>query len=159
LAANASSLIFIGWFIGGPLAGWISNSLGRKPVMISSAACGLVLTPLVLYWPQLSSMQADVLMFLFGLTNGGLIASYTVASELHPKHSTGLCMGITNMISVIIGSAMHPVIGKLLDASATLEANGIPVYTPENYRHAMMLVPCCSLLALLFSLFVKETLP
>lgn len=159
LAANASSLIFIGWFIGGPIAGWVSNYTGRKPVMILSALCGIVLTSIILYAPALGATTAYVLMFLFGFTNGGLIASYTVASEMHPPHSTGLCMGITNMITVIIGSAIHPVIGALLDAQATIGADGIAIYGAGDYQHAMMLVPICSVLALLFAFYVKETLP
>ncbi len=159
-ASHAISFLFIGWAIGGPCAGWLADHWGRKPVMILSAIMGATLLPLVFYVPGIPMGLIMLILFLYGISNTGLIASYTMAGELHSKELGGFSMAIANMLSVLLGSLLMPVLGWLLDwhASSHLGADGTLVHTILDYQRSTMVLPLCLFLAIFCALFTKETL-
>jgi len=153
-ASKVISLLFIGWAIGGPFAGSLADHVGRRPVMIGSAILGLILLPLMFYMPGLSLGALMIIMFLYGLTNTGLIASYTTAGELHSNEHAGFSMAITNMFSILLGAMFMPLLGWLLEGYAIDHH-----YTVTDYQRATLVLPLCMFLAIICSLFIKETLP
>lgn len=159
-ASHAISFLFIGWAIGGPCAGWLADHWGRKPVMILSAVLGAALLPLIFYVPGIPMGLIMLILFLYGITNTGLIASYTAAGELHSKELGGFSMAIANMMSVLLGSMLMPVLGWLLDwhASMHIEANGTLIHTVADYQRSTVVLPLCLGLAVFCALFTKETL-
>ncbi|MBS0289137.1 MAG: MFS transporter [Proteobacteria bacterium] len=161
-ASSAVSYLFFGWAIGGPLAGWLADHVGRRPVMIGSALFGFILLPIVFYVPSLPLYLISIIMFIYGLTNTGLIASYTAAGELHDKSLGGFSMAIANMFSVLLGAALMPILGMLLDWSAqkhpTFTAVGDLLHNAQDYKNATYIISLCLFLAVVSSLFTKETL-
>lgn len=162
-ASKAVSCLFFGWAIGGPIAGWLADHVGRRPVMIGSAVIGFILLPIVFYVPNIPLILISIIMFTYGFTNTGLIASYTAAGELHDKALGGFSMAIANMFSVLLGAAMMPILGLLLDWNAmrhlSFTSDGALAHTPQDYQHSIFIIPVCLFLAILCSLFIKETLP
>lgn len=157
-AAFADGLIFIGWGVGGPLAGYFSDKLGlRRPFMILSALSGFVLLLAILFLTKLSLWQLDSLFFLFGLTNSGLAVAYALATEINCRSVVGVSIAFANMSSVIIGALLQPVFGKVLEWTVGHPVSDIATLQPEHFRYAVLLLPACSLLALLMTFFVKET--
>lgn len=159
-AAFAISLIFVGWFIGSPIAGWLSDKQQkRKPIMFYSTICGLVLMSLVIYVPHLSVTWIFICLFLYGLTNTGVAISYALAGEINRKKVAGTSLAFANMTSVAIGAALQPLIGAILDSLVTgsLPSHGLEVFTAHDFKIAMVAIPIMSLLGLLTLLKVKET--
>lgn len=159
LAAIGIGLIFIGWGIGGPLIGWISDQmLRRKPIMYASAATGCVIMGIVLYIPHLPLPLLFTLLFLYGISNTGVATAYAVSAEINPRRVTGTSMAFANMASVLIGTIFQPIIGWLLDKHAGINEHiANPVYTASDFRFALILLPVCMLLGVVFAKFVKET--
>lgn len=157
-ASHVISYIFIGWALGGPLAGWLADHFGRRPIMIFSALFGLFLLPSLFFIPNLPLFAINTIAFIYGLTNTGLIASYTVAGELHDKSHSGFSMAIANMFSVLLGASFMPLIGWILEELAHISSNGTLIYTTKDYQKAVLLLPLCLLLAIFLALFSKETL-
>lgn len=157
-ASHAVSYIFIGWAVGGPLAGWLADHVGRRPIMIVSALLGLILLPCLFYIPDLPLFAINAIAFIYGLTNTGLIASYTVAGELHDKSHSGFSMAIANMFSVLLGAIFMPLIGWILVELAHISNDGTLIHNMEDYQKAVLLLPLCLLLAVFLALFSKETL-
>lgn len=160
MAAAAVSLIFIGWGVGGPLIGWLSDRLQRRrPIMLISAVACLIFLMLILYLP--SNIPTSVLfliMFLYGLSNTGLATSYAVAGEINPRGIAGTSVAFANMASVIVGACFQPLIGWMLDLSWNGQMqNGAPVYSPEGFRTAFLILPISLGICVLLSFFVKET--
>ena len=115
-AAEAISMIFIGWAVGSPIAGWISDRIQRrKPIMWGSACLSCLGMTGILFLPNISYSLLMALLFLYGFCNVAVATAYAVAAEMHPKPLAGTAMGFTNMASVIIGASFQPLIGHLLD--------------------------------------------
>ncbi len=101
------------------------------------------------------------LNLIFGLTNSGLVAAYTVAGEMHSAKTAGLALAIANMMTIMVGMIVNPFFGRLLDSlwgqHETIIA-GVPVYMASDYRQAMLIMPFSLVAALLCTFYVKETL-
>jgi sugar phosphate permease len=159
VAGTAISCIFIGLAIGCPIAGWFSDKIRRRrPVMLGAAIASLLFMSLALYIPNLPIAVLCVLLFLYGVSNTGIVASYALSGEINPRRVCGTSMGFTNMASVILGACFQPIIGWLLDMQWDGKMlNGAAVYSAEAFRYAMMALPICLALSIVFSYFVKET--
>lgn len=159
MASLSISVLFIGWGIGGPIAGFLADHWGRRPVMIFSAILGLIFLPIAFYLPSISPWFILACLFFYGLTNTGLIASYATAGELHHKKLAGFSMAIANMFSVLLGALLMPLLGWLLEWQAKSHMlDGQLAYIPQDYERATYVLPICLLLALILAYLNRETL-
>jgi len=159
LAAKAVSMIFIGWAVGGPLAGMLSDRMCRRvPVMFTSAILCLIFLTAILYVQDMPVGILFLLMFLFGLTNTGVGVSYALSGEMNPRQVAGTSIAFANMSSILIAAALQPIVGLILDANwdGTTIA-GVKMYSTNAYHLAMSSLPICLLLSVFACLLVKET--
>lgn len=157
-AAFATGLIFIGWGISGPLSGWISDKIGRrKPLMIISAVCGVILSSLFVFIPEMSQTTAYILFFVFGLTNTGVAISYAVSTEIHDRSVVGTSIAFTNMTSIFVGALFQPLVGRIIDIVSGPRAYNVETLLLSDFQAGLRLLPLCSLVALILAFTVKET--
>lgn len=158
-ASMVCSMIFVGWVIGGVCIGAFSDYIGRRrPILLGSAVISFAMMTAVLYLHDLSQSMLIVMMILYGIANTGLVASYAVAGEINPQAATGLSMATVNMLSIILGAAMLPVIGMVLDYGWQGQMHqGVPIYDVTSYEHAMLVLPLSLVCAFVMAFFVRET--
>lgn len=159
LAAIAVGLIFMGWTMGGPFIGWISDRMKRrKIILIISALASLIFISSALYIPNMPLALLFSILFLYGVANTGVATSYAVAAEINPRVLAGTSMAFANMASVLVGAAFQPLIGWLLDRHWDGKlVNGIPIYTAHDFRMAMIALPICLVIATLIATRIRET--
>lgn len=157
-AASAVSLIFIGFAVGCPGAGWFSDYIGRrKPVMLSGTILALATIVSVLYLP-LSSTLLQISLFLFGFGASGFFVCFAMIREINPLIFTATVLGFMNTFDSICEAITEPFIGYLLDLGwdgAML--NGSRLFSVDNYRLSLFALPVYFCIALGCLLFVKET--
>lgn len=157
-AAFATGLIFIGWGVGGPLSGWLSDKARRrKPFMIGSALFGLIFTSIFVYYPYLNQNLAYILFFCFGFTNIGVAIAYAVSTEIHDRKVVGTSIAFTNMTSIFIGASLQPLVGFMIDLVSGHRGYDVKTLLLSDFQAGLKLLPLCSLIALLLAFAVKET--
>ncbi|MCH9755780.1 MAG: MFS transporter [Gammaproteobacteria bacterium] len=157
-AAFIVGLIFIGWTIGGPFAGWLSDRLGRrKPIMMLSAMFGIILSSWIVFSPTMDKTTAAILFFLFGFTNVGVAIAYAVSTELQHRAVVGTTIAFTNMTSIFVGASLQPTIGRLIDNISGVRAYNVENLVLADFQYGLRLLPVCSLIALILACMVKET--
>lgn len=158
-AANANSMIFLGWAVGGPFWGWFSDFIERRclPIMMASVGA-LLLVCILLYCNDLSLVSTYILLFVFGLLSSVQILVFSICREVSSIKIAGTAIALTNMIVMIGGNIFQPTIGKLLDSRWTgVMVDGARVYSASAYEHALFLMPASILLAIIVTFFIRET--
>jgi MFS family permease len=162
-------LLFLGFTIGAPLMGLISDKIHRrKPPMMIGAAGAAIVMMLILYLPNMSHTLLYILMVVLGLFYSSQAIVFAVGRELSPKNAAGTAIAMTNMIVMIGAMVLQPSVGTLLDWSlqhhaATLPLEAMPLdkmhqlYTASDYQFAMSVIPLGILIAALLTFFLRET--
>ena len=161
-AGEIISLIYVGWAIGGPIAGGIANIIGRKTTVTISSIITCVLFSIIIYSNNLSYTQLVIAHLFFGIFNTGLIACYTMAAELNPKGSAGSAIAFSNGMSVALGTLIiGPIVAKWLDQlnQGSPVSGIIPgvTFSSAHFHLVFSLVVFSLLLSTILSLFLTET--
>jgi len=156
-AALAVSFIFMGFALGCPLAGWISDYLGRrKPIMVSGTILALFSISSVLYLP-LSQSFLLLCLGLFGFGASGFFLCFSMVREIHPFIFTGTVLGFMNTFDSACEAITEPFIGWLLDLSWSGTEEGTRVFSIVDYHFSLLVLPMYLVFAIVLSFFIKET--
>ncbi len=157
-AAKTISAMFLGWAVGAPLAGYLSDWTGRRvfPLVIG-ALLAFICICVVLYWPGLSYVSLNVWLFLYGVFSATEIIVFVLAKEMSGAKLSGTIFAATNMIVTLGGVIFQPLVGKLLDlfGENTL-VSGEHVYRAADYQCALSILPISLLFVLIFAFFLKD---
>jgi predicted MFS family arabinose efflux permease len=158
-AAASTSLMLIGWGIGAPLAGWVSDHLGTRRVpMLISALSVLIILSIYIYVPDLPLEVTRTLLFLHGIFNGGMTVCFAAAREHNRPETAGATLGFVNTMVMASGAIFQPLIGWLLDANWDGVINaGNRVYSPEAYKMAFLSLVACSVVAVVMAALLRES--
>lgn len=170
-ARLCNSVLFLGFTIGAPLMGYISDKLKRRKLpMLVGATGAAVSMMLILYMPGLTLSQLTILMFLLGLLYSVQSLVFAVGREVSPNEAAGTAIAITNMIVMLGAMFLQPLVGRLLDwslfcrnSNASLSMENLPVekisqlYTPADYQFALSIIPLGIVIAAILTFFLRET--
>ncbi|WP_158906051.1 MFS transporter [Burkholderia sp. L27(2015)] len=153
-AVNRVSMVPLGWVIGCPLLGYLSDRLGRrKPVLIAGAMLMLAAGAGIYYLPA-GVAPPYVLGLLLGVGSGAAMLPYTVIKEVNPDNVKGSASGAINFLVFSFSALLTPVYGKLLGHLANGGAMNLPVF-----RTAGSWLLGGIALAMVLAMFMRETGP
>jgi len=154
-AVIRSSMVPLGWIIGCPLLGFISDRLGRrKPVIAAGAVVLMACLAWILYGPT------DVLPPYFvgivtGLASGAAMLPYTVIKEANPPELSGTSTGVVNFVNFTFSALLGPVFASRL----MTVSGGAAHMTLEHYQTAFVVFLYGVGAAIVLTLLLKETGP
>jgi MFS family permease len=153
-AVNRASMVPLGWVIGCPLLGYLSDRIGRrKPVLIGGALLMLASGAGIFYLPA-GVAPPYVLGLLLGIGSGAAMLPYTVIKEVNPDNVKGSASGAINFLVFTFSALLTPAYGKLLAHLANGGAMNLLVF-----RTAGSWLLGGIVLAMVLAMFMRETGP
>jgi len=150
-AVLVSSMVPMGWVIGCPLLGWLSDRLGvRKPTLTAGIIVMIASFAVLIFLPKLVPPAFSAL--IFGIASGAAMIPYTIIKEANPGNVKGSATGginfITFGITALLGPLFADLYGKTLGAATDHQA---------HFQQAGIFFLITTTIALIVSLVVRET--
>jgi len=129
----------------------------KKPLIYGSLASTVFLS-MLLYMPPVPYIWIYVLLFTFGVASSVEILVFPIACENSPHTLAGTASALTNMIVMLGGAIVPPLVGLSLDYTWQGQLrHGTPLYSNFSYEIALSILPISLFIGFLFSLLLKET--
>ncbi|HVO09497.1 MAG TPA: MFS transporter [Vicinamibacteria bacterium] len=152
-AVMRSATVPLGWIVGCPLLGFLSDRLGRRrPVMLAGALVLLACVAWILHGPA-GLLPPYLLGLLAGVASGAAMIPYTVIKEANPPAVSGTATGVVNFLNFTFSALLGPVFGWLLRSAA----GGAESMTRAHYQAAFDPLLWGIGLAVVLTLVLKET--
>lgn len=159
-ASTITSMAFIGWGIGAPVLGTLSDRLGRRrvPMAIGAgiSAAALAAVPLAGGAP----LALGSLMALSGFFGSSMVIGVAMARESNPAQVSGTVLGFVNTFVVGSGGLFQPLIGYLLDRQwdGRMHA-GARIYTEQAFHGALAVLPLILAIGCIAALLTRDPAP
>jgi MFS family permease len=151
-AVIRSATVPLGWIIGCPLLGFVSDRLGRrKPVILAGAFVLLGCLAWILYGPA-NVLPPYLLGLVAGMASGAAMLPYTVIKEVNPPEVSGSATGVVNFLNFTFSALLGPVFGGILRAVS----GGAESMSLEHYQTAFEPLLYGVGLAIVLTLVLKE---
>lgn len=152
-AVLRTSMVPLGWIIGCPLVGFISDRLGRrKPVIIGAATTLLICLAWILFGPP--NILPPYLLGLFaGVASGSAMLPYTIIKEANPSHFGGIATGVVNFLNFTFSALLGPVFAWLLQ-HLSRQSSAMQL---EHYQMAFAPLLLGVTVAIALTFLLKET--
>lgn len=154
-AVTLAATIPLGWMLGCPLLGFISDRLGRrKPVIFGGTLILLGVFAWVLFGDP-AILRGPVVGIIMGIASGAAMLPYSVIKEANPPELGGSATGVINFINFTFSALLGPVFAsRLVRVSEGSDKMGL-----EHFQAGFqpLLYGIAAVLVLTF--FLKETGP
>jgi MFS family permease len=154
-AVTLAATIPLGWMIGCPLLGFISDRLGRrKPVIFAGTIMLLAVVAWVLFGnPQI--LRGHSVGILMGIASGAAMLPYTVIKEANPPEFGGTATGVINFINFTFSALLSPVFGARLVEMPEGDTTQALAHYQAGFKPLLYGI----IMALILISFLKETGP
>jgi sugar phosphate permease len=150
-AASDASMVPIGWVIGCPLLGYVSDRIGRrKPVLIGGALVMLVAAIAAVYLPEGALPRYSVSLVL-GIGSGAAMIPFTMIKEANLAEVKGTAAGVMNFLVFLVTGLMSPFVSRLMTPSSDA-----PLSLHE-FQEGFLPLIVGIVLAILLSFVIRET--
>lgn len=152
-AVTLAATLPLGWMIGCPLLGYISDKLGRrKPVILGGTLMLLAVFTWVLFGNP-AILRGHIVGILMGIASGAAMLPYTVIKEANPPELGGSATGVVNFLNFTFSAFLGPVFGsRLVGVSENSDMSGL-----EQFQAGFQPLLYGIAIALVLTFFLKET--
>ena len=183
-ASIAISMLAIGWLIGCPIVGILSDRFKRRKIFLIIGCLGGGATMALLLIPGLFSFEVLlVLLLVSGLLTSSQAITFAMAMEVNPRRFRATATAICNFLVMLIAAVLQVGIGWILNwragvhTPASLPAVKAPsthpmanhvaagvknpdtfaMLDPGDFQWALATIPILFVIALALCFFIKES--
>jgi MFS family permease len=150
-AASDASMVPLGWVIGCPLLGYISDRIGRrKPVLVGGALIMLAAGIAAVYLPE-SALPRYLVPLMLGIGSGAAMIPFTMIKEANPPQVKGTSAGVMNFLVFLTSGIISPFVARLMTP-----ASDVPLSLHE-FQEGFLPLIVGIIVAILVSLTMRET--
>src|SRR3954453_6706952 len=154
-AVLRSASVPLGWIVGCPLLGFISDRVGRRrPVIIAAATVLLGCFAWILFGPA-DLLPPYAIGIVAGAASGAAMLPYTIIKEANPPAVSGTATGVVNFLNFTFSALLGPVFAWLL----TSVSDGAAAVTLEHYQRAFEPLLYGVALAIVLTVLLRQTGP
>jgi MFS family permease len=152
-AVALAATVPLGWMIGCPLLGCLSDKLGRrKPVLLAGSAVMLGVLAWILFGDP-AVLRGPVVGILLGVASGAAMLPYSIIKEANPPELGGSATGVINFINFTLSALLGLVFGSRL----RLAPGGDDAAALANYQAGFAPLLYGIGVAMVLAFFLKET--
>jgi len=151
-AVLRSATVPLGWIIGCPLLGLISDRIGRRKPVIFGGACVLLVCLVWILHGRVNAFPPYLVGFIAGLASGSAMILYTVIKEANPPQYSGTATGTINLINFSLTAVMGQVFVAIMQAASGGKPTGL-----EHYQTTFQPLLYGVVLAILLTFTLRET--
>ncbi|MDF1683325.1 MAG: MFS transporter [Legionellaceae bacterium] len=146
------TLSWLGYAIGCPLLGFISDyTQRRKPVLVASALMSVSSMLLIIFSNTKYGMVLG--FFMLGIAASGQSVGFAIISEQFKKQFIGIGLALNNAMIMILSAINAPLIGWIIDRS-----RGDANFGLHTYQMTFLILLFIAVIAVICSVFfIKET--
>lgn len=158
-AATFTTTMLLGFAIGGPVLGALSDRIGRRKLPYLGAALANALSWAVFLF--IADLPASVIYLLFaviGFSAGSLIIGFAFAREVNHPGAAGTAGGVINMSVLGFAAIQQSALGWILDRNwHGIEVDGIRLYDAAAYHAAFLWLAISAAGAVVSVMLTRET--
>jgi MFS family permease len=152
-AVLRSATVPLGWIIGCPMLGFLSDRIGRRKVVIVAGAALLFVCLAWMLYGRADVFPPYVLGLVAGVASGAAMLPYTIIKEANPPGVSGTATGVVNFLNFTFSALLGPVFGSRL----TAVSGGTTPMTLEHYQTAFQPLLYGVGVAIVLTCFLQET--
>ncbi len=159
LSIQLVTMVLLGWAIGGPITGMISDKLNnRRMPLIAGSLLAAVVMFFFIQTQTLSPWSIGAVLFFLGTLSSVENICFAVSKEISPAQVAGSAIATTNFIVVLVGMIFQRAASKLIDYfwNGAVKLDGTPFYSPEVFKNTMLIMPIGLVLAAVMAYFWLE---
>jgi MFS family permease len=149
-AACVVGMLFIGWLVGGPLAGYTAGKMLRqRGLLMTSCATTSLILGLIFLVPIKSPVLLGALLFACGMASSPQVICFAASLEANPPFAKGSSIAVVNMIVMFLGGIFQPIVGWLMHSSNAM-------YDVDSFRLALLSLPLLTLMGCFVAFFLAK---
>lgn len=158
ISAQAISMVFIGFALGSPILGWLSDQIKqRKPIMSAGTIIAFLISLVIVYIPNLPQIPSEILLFIFGFSLSAFLLCFTMLREITPLIFVATAIGFMNSFDAAISAITDPAIGSILDQTTQHTHSNALTFSIHSFQLGMSVLVIYLGLAIITLPFIKET--
>lgn len=156
-AADIVSIAWLGYAIGCPLMGAISDLTKRRiPTMLACSILGVFSTVFIIFGDfQYHVWMYGLLFFILGLAATGQNVGFAAITEHVNEELQATSLGLNNTIIVLFSAIVPPIASYFIYLSASGAKSSS--LTPNDFITGFLCMPMLYVISVLLCFFIKET--